>query len=1275
MKRRLVSAVTACVVALLGLVALGYGPASAVTSLFNVTFDNGSLGGFGTSVTAPDAIGIAPNPDGAGQGLEFTSTTSATEMYYRYGTWTGVVTLDAKVYLGDTTHTRFIYELSGQTSAGTTLYPNLVTFDKTGLVAIGGTKTSTAYTAGHWYDVKAVVRNASGTFDAWIDGVQVADQRSLAPAGSTWVQTASVRFIQAGVSGTTGTMYLDNVTGTHDSTRDLGQSIDGWQERTYAAAAPTFAKDPAVTSDGAPTLRIQAPTGVQGSLWKDFPVQAGADYVVRTKLQLQGAGSGTNAQLNVTPLAGGQPVGAATTYSTVKHTGNALFTADSIAVRTPPGTDALRVELYLSGTGTVWFAPATVEAGLTTAVLGHRSSADVAHPVKHPDNMFGGNQWDSVASQTEYQKEQAVAPLLALSDAELSTAAHTSALSRTNLSNHPVMEQNIRRLADCYATTGDEKYAHAAILILREFAETYPSVPYLELDSQGGFFGPMNTVPIDAVYSYDLLFHSNQWTLLGDQSGVDLRAEVEGWFRQAVIDLYNFYSQDYGNIPPYGFAHVMGTASVLNDPEMIRLFVPSMDRVFTGASFYASGLWKEATVSYQDQVTGLAKKAFAMLKENWSDPAGYTDTTYGLKLNHADLGALRYPAIAQADKVDAAMHLPNDQLVPLNDTWMGPDNLAPYTADSPILAKDLHNTELYDYGHFALTQGDTADATQIRLNAPQIAAGPPYNGGHQHSGDLGIMLWGSGIETLPTVGYTHSPSSVRGLQIDAVSNNVPWVWDANHANYTEQAGEPTRAAILGYDPGTTSGGKVEFVEATSPGPAGSGVAVKRRIVMLVQLAGNRSYAVDLSTLRGGQAHQNFLRASEQEDDTLTASVPLTAHSGTVADLGLTAGRPAYRAQMTDPRTADGSHDMNFTWTGVTSGTSLQAYINGQPGDQLIFSKLPTNRRTLQDANKANDYPNEHFQRLRAVDPSQTTLYGAVYESRRTSQQALVRGVKWLPAADGNAESTTAVVDGGTFTDLVYLSNDDLPRTVQGVTFSGHVAVARVDKATGAIVWAYAWANGSVHAPGYALNGHQDLTAGVTATTSAYDGGPGPVTGNPNTITADTDLPQNHAYDGAWARITRGDGSGWAMRVDHIEGRTVHVHDWVPLSVSGDGARDTFVGGGTYSDSWQGRLVGGPVTISLSRSNFAATDATLLRQVIEQGVAEGKIILGAAPSLPHQTTELEASIAAGASASTIRDQLTGISEHIATQRGRQVETALADTLHDRIVAYLITQYAG
>lgn len=57
-------------------------------------------------------------------------------------------------------------------------------------------------------------------------------------------------------------------------------------------------------------------------------------------------------------------------------------------------------------------------------------------------------------------------------------------------------------------------------------------------------------------------------------------------------------------------------------------------------------------------------------------------------------------------------------------------------------------------------------------------------------------------------------------------------------------------------------------------------------------------------------------------------------------------------------------------------TTMHAFMNGVSDDDVIFSTLPTNRRTLQNPATKDDFPGEHFQRLTNVDPDESTIHGS-----------------------------------------------------------------------------------------------------------------------------------------------------------------------------------------------------------------------------------------------------------------------------------------------------------
>lgn len=1094
---------------------------------------------------------------------------------------TGKVIFEADVRFSDTIRDRAVFEVKNANSGA---FSTFFKFQSNGVIAINGKNNlGIIYQANTWYHVQAILDNTKGTGDFYIDGALKLGDSSL-PAPNNIV--SQLKFWQNTNSTnaalqTFGQMALDNVVVTQINSlgvpTDTGQNVKGWQALKYAGE-PVFAEDTSETVNSVTSMTITAANGAIGSYVQDFPVIPGEKYSFSSFWRGKGLNSATSYIKGVlTAMKNGQKL-KVDNFDVEEETpatktdnniyGPAFNERILYHYSAPADADSVRVQLVFAGPGTVWFNDPRFERKLEWQdVMGHYSSADVAHPITNPANMFGGSAWSGIAGESDDTLMQKVAPIMAMSDTELQAAAKADAHTRTGLDVRGAYESMARRLAVLYSKTADEVYAHKAIVILTEEAKWYPDVP---LRGGQNFFFKQTCVPVDAVYSYDLLFSSPEWGVIQQSLYADtnVRALVEGWFRTAVINMFNYYSPGqgaYDNIAGYGVRAVFGTAAILNDPDMIRLFLPWVDSLLSPQELYAEGFWNEATVSYHDQVIGLLTGAFQMLQQNFVDPSGYVDNTYHLQFNAAyNLGS-RYPLYDKALRIDQQMKLPDGSPVAINDTWNQDPKLK--SVNDPILPQYLHNSELYDYGHFSLVQGDKNDATFAGLAFPQNASGGPYRtGGHQHAVYLNMNLFGSGMEVVPYTGYPHAETgNYRYPQMTGPMHNIPWVWSKT-ANYGTSIDSSTRSSMLAYDPGDASGKTVQLVEASELGPVTDNVDTKRRMLMMVNMDGNRSYTLDLSRLKGGDAHQIFMRAVEDEDTDMTTSLNLTAQPDAdvksyMTRIGHTEGLADARDLMKTPYTANGDGDFNFTWTGKTSGTSLRAYMNGVSGDEVIFSRIPTWRWTYGKAELKDAFPGWHFQRRQLVNPSDTTSFGAVYETWRKDQQPMIAGVTWEQPADHDPMTQVAVVDVGSYVDTIYISNDTTVREVDGVRFAGRVAMIRTDKATGTIMKGYIYGEGSIVAPGFSLQGKPDLQLKVVGTTSTYNGplaNGTMVTGAPaNTLTVDGSLPSDESLNGLWLQTKLGDQSGFGLKINSVQGNTINVHDYPPFTITAVGAKESF----------------------------------------------------------------------------------------------------------------------
>lgn len=787
-------------------------------------------------------------------------------------------------------------------------------------------------------------------------------------------------------------------------------------------------------------------------------------------------------------------------------------------------------------------------------------SADTAHPNggKYFSYMFAS--WDrGRLNESEETLTNAVRSYLEMEEERFVQYAYTEAAKATHLNSRPNLEILAQRMCLLYRKTGNAVAARRAAIAMYQMAEHYPSVSKTVSGSSFNAYG--SCLPVSCVYGYDSIYDANVvWQQLFDETGENYQAVIEQWFRNALDDYHIYYDgMFFGNVTPYGIKNAIGTAIVLNDPKRIRQYLAWTDRLMSGVFYHSDGMWGEGTVDYHTVTYNNIGEMINLLSTSYTDPPDYD----GEKIDYRNLRG-RWPMLTVAGRIQNLMKFPDGRKISVNDT--GFEDPATKKATDPISASRLGNIELNHFGLYALTCGDTSDAAQISLSLNPQAEGLPYSGGHYHANQLGITLWGGGMEVLPDAGYPYERRSNGMFHMSAPAHNTVWVWDADAAqSYDERAGQSTRAALLAYDDGTASDRVVMLAEGSQPGPAGDNVQIKRRLLMSVQIDGNRSYFVDISRLKGGQAHELYLRASEEEDCDLQSSLQLTEQKGTLAEylkgIGRTEGLNLYRNLMRTPWVGDGEQDFWYAWTGKNSGTTVKAFMSGASDGEVYFSRIPTLRRTQNKTELQDAYPGWHLYRRRIVTPDDITRYGAVYETYRQSQQGLVQSVRFTNAQPHDEMSGAVVVTSERYVDIIYYSNDTEPRTVNGNTFSGQAAVLRIDRA-GNPVWGYVYGEGSIRsASGAELSGVPEQKLTVTGADS-------------HTITAEK--PPSGSLAGQWLMTAFGDGSGYGLKISRTDGAVIMTEQTVPFALEESGVRMLYYPS-TEKGSYQPRIIDGGVT--------------------------------------------------------------------------------------------------
>jgi uncharacterized protein YjdB len=732
---------------------------------------------------------------------------------------------------------------------------------------------------------------------------------------------------------------------------------------------------------------------------------------------------------------------------------------------------------------------------------------------------------------------------------------------------HTKFENYARLFTQLYKLTNDSKYARKAALILYYQALDYPRI--VANTNYTDFWGGNYQFPQDAVYAYGSLIDSDIWgQLVPNISSSEVKQSIEElWLKPGAyenIRLVN--SMRLNNITPYGGRSSVVTGMLLNDPNMIREIIDIYDRLMNGDNYLFDGMWYEETTSYGDQAVGNVKTTVDVLKD-WTDPAGYVDTRFGLHLNNTDLSP-RWPLLQMSlgystDK----MIYPDGKAIPVNDTYGKTGDPQPL----PIVDKGLKNIELPGLGYYGLFQGDTNEATHAGLLYQPTDLG--FSGGHTHTNFLSLDLWGAGIEILPYTGYLNrttygdgSGATLRYPSMRPLWRNMPWVWRQDGANTTSTDvwGKP---ALLAYDSGEANGKQVQLVEGSDPGPEGKGALMNRRLLMMVNLDGNRNYTFDLTRMQGGQAHEIYQRGAELENMDVQVDGIQLADTGKanlqeyLTGINSTEGLSTDRNLLMNPKVGNGDSSFSFTWTGQQTGASIRTFMNAVDGSNVFLSSIPTARRIETKADESN-YVTPHLTRRHIVSASnQITQFGAVHEIYRQGQSGEVSNVGWFKTDDADPMTNIAVVTSEKYKDIIYTSGDTNERNFDGINFAGNIALARFDAVTGNLLFSYVYGTGKVVLQNDELIGYDTQQLEITAaTTASLNIGLDPeVRGN--TITVKGKISNSNALIGQFIQTKFADGSGYGLKVVSVtelsDNTVIGVENFNPFRVTDQGVETLF----------------------------------------------------------------------------------------------------------------------
>lgn len=501
---------------------------------------------------------------------------------------------------------------------------------------------------------------------------------------------------------------------------------------------------------------------------------------------------------------------------------------------------------------------------------------------------------------------------------------------------------------------------------------------------------------------------------------------------------------------------------------------------------------------------------------------------------------------------------PNGFYIPTNDThatrWILGEDGKP--TNLPEKLEHLDNVVLNHFGYYGLVRGDETNAQHSGLMFPNTTSRS-----HGHDNTLTLNFWSGGYEMLPDQGYPTRPANNQSFHRSPFAHNQATITPVEPVDQERYQYQSSRASVLAYDSGEANGKQVQLIEASMLLPEEMGVDMNRRLVMQIGTDETHSYTLDLQRLKGGAVHENVLRGSEDENSELITDLALPEPVAEklrpymIERFGANscAGTNFYTNYVKNYRIVDTDKDITFQWRGMTEDDTFHAFIKGVPGAMVAFSEIPSLRRAKEDGSDAWDYPAPHFYQHREVTPEEVTKFAGVYEGTKSGETAFVQSVRWIDFAD-SPTAAAAVIDLGNKKDIVYVSEDDVVRNVEGIGFRGSIALLRMDKQTNQPEFCYLYSEGEIRYGDKVFTGNPDFSANVVSTTEQVGGGKGE-----NTITVDRDLPAG-ALEGLASRMYFSNGAGIAHEIigQAADGRTLYIHNPAGVKIVEDGAQMTFV---------------------------------------------------------------------------------------------------------------------
>lgn len=659
-------------------------------------------------------------------------------------------------------------------------------------------------------------------------------------------------------------------------------------------------------------------------------------------------------------------------------------------------------------------------------------------------------------------------------------------------------------LASRWKKTGDPEAGKLAARILADLAEN-PGPP-----PKQDFHVWENIISEPAVQAFGLL----DAAAVNPPLTSEQRHSIIDWFRlghQRFREVSEA-SPELSNLTPYALRTLLAAAVACDDREMAQTVGQSLQRLYSPKYFLSDGTWYEGAASYMQQTIGNVAPVIEALRAFNEGPKEMNDSTVPL----AELQRRQEFFQRALDR----MQFPNGAPLTYGDTHWGKARYAPEKWR-------YESWQLPDYGLFSIASGTWKVGTAAYLYLPLTARGGRYGGGHQHDDRLAINLWGAGTEALADPGYpVYSEGNYRYFQMSAWPHNVAV---ATPNTPILNPGGWNRSALLAYDDGEVSGGEIKLLAGSSPGPAQEGIEKAERLISLISTGEGRTYVVDVFRLKGGVAHESFLRPFDDEDASLQCSLPRVATGQDLEQYlqGKPGYLPQYRKLFKNVESIDSARDLHLVWQGKTSGVQVHAWIRSVTGMETLLSRFPRLRPTENQARTRDDFPGWHLYRRRDAQDGKATVFAAVYEICASGAPPLIQDVHWDTTPDPESVAVEITLASGR-KDAILAGLPGQPTTMENAEMEGRLAV--LIRQPGKPIQSYLYGEGKVIFGGYCHMGTKNFEAPVLEARSEFGSGRAEI------LVKAKNVPKS----GFWGTLRHGDGSGSAFKLSgaHLDNNQV-----------------------------------------------------------------------------------------------------------------------------------------